>query len=138
MKKVFILLSMLLIALSCSPRKKSELLKEFYLSQERDSFIIGKYKLITFDSHTIPFYYYKSTGELIISASEKFDTLNVDNSRYWYSKGGAIHILTIDDRIKLRTDEQIEKYYFNSSYDTLNLEFINVKNETIYKTFIRL
>jgi len=129
---------MLLIALSCSPRKKSELLKEFYLSQERDSFIIGKYKLITFDSHTIPFYHYKSTGELIISASEKFDTLNVDNSRYWYSKGGAIHILTIDDRIKLRTDEQIEKYYFNSSYDTLNLEFINVKNETIYKTFIRL
>lgn len=133
--KIYIAAFIILFS-GCTTKKKDEMLKDFYMSQKRDSILIGNYKLLTTDSSVVPYYSFEKSGNLIISSSPGFDTLNVEPKSYWYSNSDTIFILRMGN-YRNQTSETAGKYNFNSTYDTLRLEFENIKNEIIITQLVR-
>lgn len=135
MNRMIMIVSILVLS-SCKTKKKENQMEDFYRNQFRDPVLIGNYKIIEVDETIVPYYAYRSSGELVISQSVNFDTLNVEPNSYWYSSNDTIYQFTKSNyRNELR--EHVETYSFNATLDTLTLSYTNSRNEIFSWKYVR-
>ncbi|MDD7438010.1 MAG: hypothetical protein PUK66_04120 [Bacteroidales bacterium] len=115
---LLVIFSMLMLVLSGCYRYSKEETPEYFMNQERDPLLVGKWQAFNTDTqefygdHTIE---YKENGECLIISSNGNET-----KLYFYTKDNVIFTLTMGDGCKIGRGVMKQLYRFEENNTLLH------------------